>query len=202
MDILIKGVSFGLVLAVMVGPVFFTLIQTSLEKGYWSGVFVALGISLSDVFYICVAYFGVAQLAKDPAFQANLAHVGGIIFVVFGVFSLFKKTKKTVANPQKGTGNYLKCVLKGFLVNGLSPFVLIFWVGAVSIASVEYHFSDNGLLIFFAITVGTVFLTDVSKAYLADKLRTLITPRFLRIMNIVVGIVLIAFGSRLFFYEF
>jgi len=48
MEAVFNGVIYGLVLAVLVGPVFFTLIQTSIERGFKSGVYVAIGISLSD----------------------------------------------------------------------------------------------------------------------------------------------------------
>ena len=186
----------------MIGPVFFTLIQTSIERGFLSGVFVALGVSLSDVVYIVVAYFGVASHFEDAAFKNYLAHVGGAILVVFGLFSIIKKPKNKQEAKTQDSGNYFKSLLKGFVVNGLSPFVPIFWIGAVSLASVEHNFSSSGLVTFFAIVLGTVLTTDIAKAYLADKLRNLITQRFLRIMNIVVGIVLILFGGRLVFYEF
>ena len=43
-------------------------------------------------------------------------------------------------------------------------------------------------MIFFASIVATVFTTDIIKAKLADKLRTLITPKVIRIMNIVLGL--------------
>ena len=47
--------------------------------------------------------------------------------------------------------------------------------------------------------IGTVFLTDVIKAKLADKLRKVMTPVFIRNLNIVLGLVLIVFGGRLIF---
>jgi threonine/homoserine/homoserine lactone efflux protein len=43
----------------------------------------------------------------------------------------------------------------------------------------------------------TVLATDIAKAFLADKLRKLITHRFLMIMNVVIGVFLIGFGIRL-----
>jgi threonine/homoserine/homoserine lactone efflux protein len=44
MDIILKGIVSGIVLALLIGPVFFTILQTSIEKGFWSGVFVAIGV--------------------------------------------------------------------------------------------------------------------------------------------------------------
>jgi threonine/homoserine/homoserine lactone efflux protein len=51
--------------------------------------------------------------------------------------------------------------------------------------------------IFFGSLLATVLLTDILKAFLADKLRNLVTVRFIRISNIILGLVLIIFGLRL-----
>ncbi|MDQ2657107.1 MAG: hypothetical protein M3Y60_06770, partial [Bacteroidota bacterium] len=53
---------------------------------------------------------------------------------------------------------------------------------------------------FFASIVATVFITDLIKAKLADTLRRLLTPGFIRKLNLVLGLVLLAFGLRLIYY--
>ena len=76
--------------------------------------------------------------------------------------------------------------------------VLIFWIGAISIASLDFGYSKGfEFFIFFSTVLGTVLSIDILKAYLADKLRILITQRLMTIINVVVGICLIIFGSRL-----
>src|SRR6266700_2830357 len=77
------------------------------------------------------------------------------------------------------------------------PF-FIFWIGTISIATIDFGYSTGfEFFIFFMALLITVLATDITKAFLADKLRKLITHRFLLIMNIVVGVCLIAFGLRL-----
>jgi threonine/homoserine/homoserine lactone efflux protein len=76
--------------------------------------------------------------------------------------------------------------------------VPIFWIGAISIASLDFGYSGGFTLIVFLVSLlGTVLITDVAKAYLADKLRNLVTPRFMTIMNVTLGVLLIVFGGRL-----
>jgi threonine/homoserine/homoserine lactone efflux protein len=92
----------------------------------------------------------------------------------------------------------LRYILKGFIINGFSPTVLFFWVGTISLVSLDFGYSHgNDFYIFFGAVLATVFLTDVLKAFLSDRLRNLITPRFIKITNIVLGLVLIVFGIRL-----
>src|SRR5207237_692519 len=93
------------------------------------------------------------------------------------------------------TTSPVRLVLKGFIINGLSPMVLIFWLGTVGVATTKFGYSTHGTAIpYFAAIVGTVFFTDIIKAKLADRLRNVLTPKFIRSLNIIVGIVMVIFG--------
>lgn len=194
----VNGIIFGLLLSILIGPVFFTVIQTSIERGFDKAIFVAVGIFLSDLFYILLAYLGISQLIQNSAYNDWIAYTGGGILMIFGIASLFKSRRTTTIIEQpvsvKGLARY---ILKGFLINGISPFVLIFWIGAMSLATIEYKYTGNTLICFFVVILLVVFLADVFKAYIALKLRRLITPRLLKILNLSVGIGMIAFGLRM-----
>ncbi len=200
MEIVFNGLKLGIVLAFLVGPVFFTIIQTSVEKGFWNGVLVSLGVSLSDILYVAVCYFGLVQFINDPGFRVYLAYVGGGILILFGLYHLFVKSRRNI-QPALNVNNEKKLYryfVKGFIVNGISPMVLIFWIGTISIASIDFGYTRGfEFFIFFAAVLATVLLTDILKAYLADKLRRLVTKRLMMIMNVLVGVCLIIFGGRL-----
>lgn len=203
MEIVFKGILSGMVLACLIGPVFFTLLQTSIERGFSSGVFVAVGISLSDSFYILISYFGLSKFAEGGEFRHYMAYAGGTILLLFGLYYLFVKSRKLarVNRSSLENANGWRLVAKGFLINGLSPMVLFFWLATVSVATSQLgEASDRKALIFFSSIVLTVFTTDVLKAKLADKLRQLITPRLIRIMNVVLGLVMIIFAGRLILF--
>ncbi|MFZ1807766.1 MAG: LysE family transporter [Cyclobacteriaceae bacterium] len=198
--IVLDGIKFGLILALLIGPVFFTIIQTSVEKGFWNGTLVAVGVSLSDIFYVAICYLGMAQVLEDGQFRMYLAYTGGTILILFGLYHLLVKSRRGIrrqiaAANEKGIIRY---IFKGFVINGLSPMVPIFWIGAISIASLDLGYSGGfTLVIFLTSLLTTVLITDVAKAYLADKLRSLVTPRFMTIMNVALGVLLIVFGGRL-----
>lgn len=203
MEIIFNGILSGVVLAFLIGPVFFTILQTSIEKGFSSGVLVAVGVSLSDAFYISLAYLGLSQLINNPDFKVYLAYAGGMILLGFGIYYLFIKSRRLIYfNPdQVRSRNPVRYIAKGFIINGLSPMVLIFWVGTVGVATTDFGYDKTSeAAVFFSAIVGTVFLTDILKAKLADKLRRLLTPRFIRLMNIVLGVVLVIFGGRMIFF--
>jgi len=200
MAIVFKGVQLGIVLAFLVGPVFFTLIQTSVEKGFRNGALVAIGVSLSDILYVAICYFGLFQFLNDPKSKTTMAYAGGAILIGFGLYHLIVKARraKMVSFHAAEEKKPLKYILKGFIINGITPMVFIFWIGTISIATIDFGYSTGfEFFIFFIALLTTVLVTDITKAFLADKLRRLITHRFLMIMNIVVGVCLIGFGIRL-----
>ncbi|MFT7382165.1 MAG: threonine/homoserine/homoserine lactone efflux protein [Roseivirga sp.] len=193
-----NGFLFGLLLCVLIGPVFFALIQNSIEKGFWSGVFMAIGVALSDVFYILITYFGISQLVESDSFEMWLGGIGGLFMLGFGVVYLLKPVAKSgVKKIEAGGTNRFRQILKGFFLNGINPFVLFFWISIVSKVSIDFEYSDNQALGFFVALVLTVFIVDVLKSHFATKLREIVTARFMKIMNRIVGIALILFALRL-----
>ena len=199
--IIIKGISFGLILSVAVGPVFFALVKTSLQKGFKAGVCVAIGVSLSDMCYVVLAYFGVSQFFDNPMVKEQMAFVGGMVIITFGIITIITKPKGYTNGSEVMTkSNYVKQILKGVLINAINPAVLLFWLGVMSLASVDYDFTPNKIIIFFASILITVFTLDLSKVYLANRLRNLVTPKVMRWLFLFVGLALIVFGVKLMFF--
>lgn len=202
MESILNGIISGVVLACLIGPVFFTILQTSIERGFWDGFFVAIGVSLSDAFYISICYLGVYQFFDRGNFKEYLAYFGGGVLLVMGLYYLLIKSKRLVDyDPERVEAKSpYKLIVKGFVINGLTPMVLIFWLGTVGLATTKLGYTTPGKAIpFFVAIVCTVFVTDMIKAKLADKLRTVLTPRFIRTMNLILGLVLLIFGGRLIF---
>lgn len=199
-QIIFNGIQFGIVLTFLVGPVFFTIIQTSIERGFWRGVLVAFGVSISDILYVTICYLGFAQVMADSNLKTYMAYAGGAILIGFGSYHLLVKSRmNSLKSSASVTEKHLyRYAVKGFLINGMTPMVLFFWIGTVSYATINFGYNKAGqFALFFAFLLGTVLSTDILKAYLADKLRRLVTARSLKIMNIILGVVLIYFGLRL-----
>lgn len=199
MKVIFHGIQLGIVLAFLIGPVFFSIIQTSVEKGFPKGALVALGVSISDTLYVIVCYFGLVHLFENAQFRIYMAYIGGAILISFGVYYLFIKNRRTEgAVKAAAERKAYRYIAKGFVINGLSPMVLVFWIGTISVASLDFGYRRGfEFFLFFAAVLSTVLATDLLKAFLADRLRQLITPASIRVMNILLGIVLIGFGVRL-----
>jgi threonine/homoserine/homoserine lactone efflux protein len=199
-----NGILFGLLLAVSIGPVFFSLIQTSIQKGFRSGVLLAIGISLSDAICASLSYIGFSQLIENEYFEESLAMGGGIMMLIFGISSIFKKPSNQnsgilIETRKPGT---IRFVIKGFALNAVNPTVFLFWVAMTSVASVNENYENSQVLFFLASIILTVFLTDLTKAYVATRLKQYVTFQLMTWLNRVVGVTLFGFGIRLIYYAF
>lgn len=197
----INGLLFGFTLMVMIGPIFFALMQTSISKGFNKAILVAVGVCLGDIVFILLTYFGLSQFIGFENNKELVGYIGAAILFVFGIGSIIKTSEKTLPmEDMSQVKGFFRFIFKGIAINAFSPFVPIFWVGTMSLAKVEYGYTGLDLVIFFVTILSVVFLTDVAKAFLAHRLSRLITPRVMRIMNIVVGVVLILFAVRMATY--
>src|SRR5690606_33485040 len=158
MTVLWNGFLFGLLLTIFIGPVFFALIQTSIEKGFYSGVFMAIGIALSDAFYVTITYFGISRLINAASVNLWLGLAGGFIMLGFGAVSLLKPV-----NPPKvqkvdigGKIGLFRQTVKGFLLNGINPSVFFFWIGIATMATVNYNYQNSDAVLFFVAIICTV----------------------------------------------
>ena len=197
-DPVIYGVSYGLVLAIMLGPVFFTLLQTSLHEGFKAGVHLAIGVLISDATLISICYFFASQLNMLGQYRVTMGWVGGILMIGFGIFNFFRKVKVKEVDDDKKTV-HAKFMLNGFLLNIINPAVLLFWIGVVSVISVKEHYTKSHEMIFFGSLLGTVFLTDLLKSYIANRIKNLLKPEVMTWINRIIGLVLVGFGFHMIY---
>jgi threonine/homoserine/homoserine lactone efflux protein len=198
---LIKGLILGLLLSFLLGPVFFALIQTSIEKGFRAGLFMAIGVSISDTIYMFLTYTSVSVLSNNDKIEVVLGFIGSIIMILLGVFTFLKPVpKKSMESSYFESNNYLKKIVKGFLLNGINPFIFIFWLGIAGMVHIKLDYSFDQAVLFYIGVIVMVLSADITKAFLAHRLRDYITTRLMKIMNRSVGIALILFGFRLLFF--
>ncbi|MEM1124318.1 MAG: LysE family transporter, partial [Bacteroidota bacterium] len=94
MIVLWKGIVVGLALAILVGPILFSLIQRSIEQGMKAGFWVALGIWVSDILFIVGIILGVAhikELVTSPYFEPILGLLGGFVLISIGAGMFISK---------------------------------------------------------------------------------------------------------------
>lgn len=208
--IFLEGVIVGLSLALIMGfgPSFFTLIQTSINRGFKSAMFLDIGIILNDI--MVVALMMMTNLQFNITDKDNLIYAGvsaSIILIIFGIYTYNLSPKKIIHISENNNQKIDKMnekfekepkwyvyISKGFIINIFNPFVWIFWITCVATASSNYEGNKYSLIIFFVGVFVTVLFFDILKALGAYSLKRFFTEKMLRMLNRVTGIVLIIFG--------
>ena len=97
-EAIIKGVGLGLILALSVGPVIFTVLKQSINNGHRGGFSFVAGVWISDILLVLISNF-FTQLVKELLeFRSVIGYVGSIFLIGMGVFYIFfKKVKLNAA---------------------------------------------------------------------------------------------------------
>jgi threonine/homoserine/homoserine lactone efflux protein len=204
MHIVVQGVILGLTLSILFGfgPALIALIQTSIHRGFWSGVLLAAGVFLSDIMLVGLSFFGAIKILDNPKNQMLFGIAGGILLIIFGIITY---TRKVMLNANKKGGEVvdngpgpLTFILKGFFINFTNPFVWFFWMGVVVGFASNYDGKDPlPLLFFFSGALGTIFLMDVLKSFSAYKIKSYVQTHSLIWINRIAGVGLVIFGIYL-----
>ncbi len=207
LEIVIGGIGYGLLLSIMVGPAFFILIETSIFKGIRSALYLDLGVLISDLIYITIAFMFFnevnALMASDNRYVLKV--IGGGAFIVFGLYNLLKTRKDTVLNKKQkvdpkdlSANSHIMLIVKGFMINALNPGVLFYWLTLMSLvpeAPAEVGISHlYTQMIYVGLILITFFGFDILKIIGAKKLKDFLTPSWIRVVNIALGFILILFG--------
>ena len=211
--IFLEGVIIGLSLALVMGfgPSFFTLIQTSINRGFKSAMLLDIGIILNDVMIVCLMM--MTNLQFNIAEEKNLIYAGisaGIILIIFGIYTFRLSPKKIIHISENNNINIDKMnekfddepswfiyISKGFLINIFNPFVWIFWITCVATASSNFGGDKHSLIMFFLGVFATVLFFDTLKAMGAYSLQKFFTEKMLKRLNQITGISLILFAIYL-----
>jgi threonine/homoserine/homoserine lactone efflux protein len=92
-------------------------------------------------------------------------------------------------------------VVKGFTLNLLNPGVVIYWLAIIAkgFDLVSKYESDLHIMVFLFVILITYFGIDSLKAYVANKLKPLVTTGLLKGLNWLIGIVFMGTGVLLEF---
>lgn len=196
---LINGLLFGLIFLFSLGPAFFALIQTSIQYGFRKALFFAIGISISDIFFVVVILFGLDKVLETDDFKFWVAVFGSFMLIGYSVYSWVKKPVVQEVELSNEV-NYLKYIFKGFILNGLNPFIIIFWATWISTVAVNFDYIFFEQVQFFVGMLASILSLDLIKAFVANKLKHMITVKFVRTMNRVVAVVMLMFAARIVYF--
>lgn len=194
------GIILGLSAGFAPGPLLTLVISETLQKNMRSGVKVAIAPIISDLPIVLLTLFILAKLSSFHTILGIISLIGGLVVFLMGYESI--RSKGIDLNPQAEKS---KSLLKGVLVNALSPHPYLFWfsVGAPTITkamSINIFAPWAFICGFYSMLVGAKILLAIlvgrSKSFLQGKVYIYIM-RFLGLVLCVLAFFLFYEGLNL-----
>lgn len=191
----LNGLGTGFALSIMLGTVFFCLVQNSIENGFGSGFAIATGVIISDVLLIVLSRLNTDLLPQGGTMETITRLCGAGLLFALGVSGM--RPRKSGPNTGTLSRNPFVLASKGFMLNIINPANYLNWLAISMMLSNVFHYEGERLWLYYGGALTGIFLTEVFIAYFASILKDRITPLFLRRLDIGVAILFIIFAGVL-----
>jgi threonine/homoserine/homoserine lactone efflux protein len=196
LPVLGRGFALGFAVAAVVGPIGVLCIRRTLTSGFSIGFLSGLGAATADASYAALAAFGVTAVTALLVEQRLwLRLIGGAFLLYLGLRTLRSAPSARAATAASVTG-VLAAFASTLALTLSNPMTILSFVGIFAGLglSVEGGLYGAAVLV-LGVFVGSavwwlVLATGVS------ALRTRLTPRVLRGVNVLSGLVIVAFGAQ------
>lgn len=197
MEYVVQGLIYGMSLSILLGPIFVALTQTSLSAGWKAGIWVGIGIWISDLVVILGSYFFTSQfreMTTNPQYPFWSAVIGGSILSIVGIMTFLSSPKPVTENTE--TKKWMKSGYfgKGFAVNFFNPFTFFFWFTLMHTYGSLQKTTSYEIVILFTTILATIILTDSAKVLAAAWISHKMSPRIIQITRQIAGLVIFGAG--------
>lgn len=200
--ILPRGFLIGVLISAPMGPIGMLVIQRTLSKGRWPGMFTGVGASVSDLLYCLLTGFGISFITDMiDRHQLILQIVGGIVLGAFGLY-LFRKNPTRSLKAADGEavrrsgGTYWGDLVSGFLLTVSNPLILFFIIGLFARFNfILPEFGVHHYILAYLTILGGAMAWWYGVTYLVNKLRRRFNVRSLWLFNRIIAAILIGMAA-------
>ncbi len=196
LPVLADGFLTGLLLQVAIGPVFFFILNTTIQKTIYDGLLAVLAVTLVDYFYILLAGIGVGRLLERPRIKLMMQIASSAVLAAFGMMMWLSVlgTSSGSGTTVSGKSDHIISFVSAFLLTLSSPLTIVFWTSLFTTKAIEKGYNRQQLLPFgFGAGASTAVFLSLAVVVFA-LLRSAIPSIMVRILNATVGTLLIAYG--------
>lgn len=194
-----KGFRFGMFLQIAVGPICLFIFHTAATSGFMAAETGVLGVVVIDGLYILAAIFGLGRILQNyPKMKRVIRYFGAAVLMLFGFSNIIGGLGVSfIPTLDFHAEQTIEIVFVKTLVLTLSnPLTILFWAGVLSTKLIEENLQQRDMYLFGLGAVLSTFLFLTIISILGTFLFLFLDPVVLKGLNIVVGIVLLAFGIR------
>ena len=192
-----KGMLIGMVASAPMGPVGILCVQRTLNKGRRYGFVTGIGAAVSDIIYAGITGFGMAfvmDFVNNDQNKFYLQIIGSVLLLAFGVYTYRSDPTRNMRQSGVQRGSFWYNTWTAFLVTFSNPLIIFLFMALF--AQFAFVIPDHPfeMVIGFASIVGGALLWWYGLSWLVDKVRTIFDAQGIRIINRIIGAVVIIFS--------
>jgi threonine/homoserine/homoserine lactone efflux protein len=192
----LKGLITGLILQIAIGPIFFLIVNITLQDTLLNGLSAVVAVTIVDYLYIALAIAGIGKLLEKESVKTVLGVISSIVLIIFGSYIIVKSLSFATMNVKidSNFSNISASFISAFILTISSPLTIVFWTSIFTARAIEYSLSKKELLV-FGLSAG--FATPVFLSIsivLVTLLKSSISPLVVQLGNRAVGLLLIVYG--------
>ena len=194
---MLNGFLTGLILQIAIGPVFFYILNLSLQRTVTDGLFAVLAVTIVDYIFIALAVLGVGKLLEKHRIKFILGIISSLVLILFGAIMILSINRSSgISNPNVLVeSNYTASFISAFLLTISSPLTIVFWTSLFAAKAIENGYAQMEL-VFFGATAGLATLLFLGASVtLLSIFRASIPLTLLGVLNSAVGSLLIIYGT-------
>lgn len=193
-----EGLKFGLLLQFAVGPMCLMVFNTAQNAGFLVALSLVIAIALVDAIYIVLASLGASKLLGNKKVEKIVKTFGAVVLIIFGLNIILNVFDINIIPGLNLNPNSSSAFIQGIILTLSNPITIVFWGSVLTTKIIEENLKKQELIVFSIGLVSATLLFLTIVAILGMVLSNFIPEIVSKTLNVVVGLIIICFGVKLF----
>lgn len=182
----------------MPGSLLTYTIEKSMKSGPKAGIFVSIGHALLELLVVILLFLGVGKYLETPLAQMIIGILGGAVLIFFGA-GMIRDVAQGRINIDMKESSVSKSggiILGSALISASNPYFSVWWaaVGLGLMMDAYNLLGLTGVVLFYTGHILSDFTWYTFVSFVIGKTRRFINMKVYKVIILILGAVLIAFG--------
>jgi threonine/homoserine/homoserine lactone efflux protein len=193
LELILKGLTIGILVSAPLGPVGILCMQRTLSKGRWYGFFTGIGAMLSDIIYAAIACLGMGVVIGFIEANHNVLQLGGsIVLGLFGIYTYRNNPVKKLKKQREKKISYTHDFVTGFLLTFSNVLIVLLYISLFARFRFLLPEYSAGMLIASILCIGLgAVIWWFGITYIISGMKRWFNIRSIWILNKIIGSVIL-----------
>lgn len=193
--IITNGIIVGLFLQLAIGPVFFYIVNLTIQKSFYDGLAGIMGAASVDFLFIILSIEGVGKVLEKKKIKKVYGIIGALALIILGLIMIHEALNVVEsANNRICSTRLFSSFLSVLFITISSPMTIVFFTSIFSDKIYEYSLTKKQLYT-FGLSIGiSSLMFMIIFVIIFFLMKDSIPKGLIQKINILVALILIVYG--------